>query len=129
MHSHVFSPTVSEYNPYDHLTMRALINLEWVMNIPVLTKLSSNLDILDKTLTVKLNDSCDVSEKGYLYLRNNIVGTIEYLEDWVDGRTYRSRSTIMIPPTWRNFIMILKDISPELNRVAYQIKHLFKGKL
>ena len=119
---------MSEYNPYDHLTMRALISLEWAMNIPVLTKLSLNLDIFDKTIT--LDDPCNIqgNELQY-YRRNSIIGTIDYLGDWVNRESYRSRSTTMIPPTWRNFIMILKDISPELNQVAYQIKDLFKCKL
>ena len=119
-----FSPTVSEYDPYDYLTMRALINLEWGMNIPVLTKLKPYLDILNRILTLKVASVhfCKVPE----YQKKCIIGTIEYLKDWVNRKCYRS--TTMIPPTWRNFIKILKDISPELNQLVYQIKDLFKGK-
>ena len=116
---------MSEYDPYDQLTIKALLNLECGMNIPVLTKLTPNLEILNKMVLIKVDDPLDAPiVPDYCHM----TGTVGYLEDWTNMSSYRSRHTIMIPPTWRNFIKILKDISPELSQVAYQIKDLFKGK-
>jgi hypothetical protein len=41
-----------EYNPDSHLTMKALVTLEWGMNVPVLTKLQSNFEDLMKLTDV-----------------------------------------------------------------------------
>lgn len=116
---------MSEYDPYDQLTMKALLNLECGMNIPVLTKLTPNLEILNKMITIKVDDPL-YAPRVPAY--RHITGTIEYLKDWMNTNSYSYRHRTMIPPTWRNFIKILKDISPELSQVAYQIKDLFKGK-
>ena len=43
-----------EYNPDSHLTMKALVTLEWGMNVPVLTKLQSNLGNLIKLTGVQV---------------------------------------------------------------------------
>lgn len=120
-----FSPTVTEYDPYDQLTVRALINLEWGMNIPVLTKLTPNLEIFNKMLTIKVDDPLYAP---IVPKYSHITGTIEYLREWMNTKSFCRSKCTMIPPTWRNFIKILKDISPELSQVAYQIKDLFKGK-
>ena len=96
------------------------------MSIPVLTKLAPNLEILNKMLTLEVDDSRYVPGVPAYY--DHITGTIKYLREWMNTKSYRSRCTTMIPPTWRNFIKTLKDISPELSQVAYQIKDLFKGK-
>lgn len=116
---------MTEYDPYDQLTMRALINLEWGMSIPVLTKLTPNLEIFNKMLTIKVDDPLYAPRVPTYY---HITGTIEYFKEWMNTKSYRSTRCTMISPTWRNFIKTLKDISPELSQVAYQIKDLFKGK-
>ena len=116
---------MSEYDSHDQLTMKALLNLEYGMNIPVLTKLTPNLEILNKLLLIKVDNPIYAPRVSKHHLMSV---TIEYLGEWVNTKSYcRSRCT-MIPPTWRNFTKVLKDISPELSQVAYQIKDLFKGR-
>ena len=43
-----------DYKPDSHLTMKALVTLEWGMNVPVLTKLQSNLGDLIKLTDERL---------------------------------------------------------------------------
>ena len=100
--------------------MTALLTLEWGMNIPVLTEIQSKLSNLkDK---IKLTDTSVVHE--YQYNAGTISSdVIEYIESWIN-------STNCVPePTWRNFFKILKDTSPELDQLTYQIKEIFHGRL
>ena len=99
------------------------------MNVPVLTKLQSNLS--DFKEQIKLSDTStkplrvirkphrldyDVSK---LYKTGSTsLEVIEYTERWINN----------IPePTWRNFFKILDYASSELGQLAYQIKDLFHG--
>ena len=46
---------------------------------------------------------------------------IDFIESWIN-------STDSVPePTWRNFFRVLKDTSPELGELVYQIKEIFHG--
>ena len=103
------------------------------MNIPVLTKLQSNLNEIKKQ--IKLTDT---SSKPFRKIRK---------PHWLDGhcgdefrKLYTTGSTSSevielierwiknVPePTWRNFFKILECSSSELGQLAYQIKDLFHG--
>ena len=111
--------------------MKALVTLEWGMNVPVLAKLQSNLS--DFKEQIKLSDTStkplrairkphrlDYDDRlSKLYKTGSIsLGVIEYTEQWISN----------IPePTWRNFFKILDYASSELGQLAYQIKDLFHG--
>ena len=47
--------------------------------------------------------------------------SLRYIKSWIN-------STDSVPePTWRNFFRVLKEISPELDELVYQIKEIFHG--
>ena len=119
---------VDECSLDSRLTMRALVTMESVagMNIPVLTKIQSKLS--DVKERVKLTNACTKPRKfttstalsdKRAYTLSDVV---KYIERWIN-------STGCVPePTWRSFFRILKDISPELGKLACQIKEIF-GKI
>ena len=102
------------------------------MNIPVLTKLQSNLNEIKKQVKLKdtsskpfreirkshwLDDHCG-DEFRKLYTTGISSEVIELIERWIKN----------VPePTWRNFLKILECSSSELGQLAYQIKDLFHG--
>ena len=49
--------------------------------------------------------------------------TLDFIESWINSTDHDS-----VPePTWRNFFRVLKDTSPELGELVYQIKEIFHG--
>ena len=115
----------TEFNPWpdNHLTMKALVTLEWGMNIPVLTELKSRLcDFKDR---IEPPNTC-AKHSCYKHMFDwyttfELSFVIKYIKWWMN-------SASNVQPTWRNFFGILKDISPELGQLAYQIKEIFNGK-
>ena len=96
------------------------------MNVPVLTKLQSKLSDLKKRL--KLPDVCAEPRRKTAKLTNytdeatTLSEVIDCIDRWIN-------SMGSVQPSWRNFFRILKDISPKLDILAYQIKELFHGKI
>ena len=114
--------TVTEFNPKNRLTIKPFVTMEWGMKIPVLTKILSTLGDPEERMT---------DTTGFIYKywygvgRNSgtISDVIECIIRWIS-----STSTDSVPePTWSNFFKILKDTSPELGHLAYQIKEVFQG--
>ena len=99
------------------------------MNIPVLTMLQSKLSDLKERL--KLTGVIDCystkpprkSRKLDYTTTFELSDVIEYINRWINS------TDCAVQPTWKNFFRILKDTSPELGELAYQIKELFHGKL
>ena len=127
---------VNEYDPGDHFTMKALVTLECRMNIPVLSNLQ--LKFSDLRDQIKL-PAADTSAKPFSYRklareqkhreRNQYNAStvspavIQYIDRWINC------SDCVLEPTWRNFFRVLRDTSPELGQLSYQIKELFHGRL
>ena len=111
--------------------MKALVTLEWGMNVPVLTKLQSKLCDLKDKIKLHVTDTYDkpfttisepISRRHQYYNAGTIsIDVIEFLGCWIDS------TDCVLEPTWRNFFGILKDTSLELGQLAYQIKKLFHG--
>ena len=78
----------------------------WIGNLEERVKLPSTLDRFMFRFRSYTSDS-DV---------------IDYFERWIN-----SKEVVELKPTWRNLFKIMKDISPELGELAYQIKVLFNG--
>ncbi len=102
------------------------------MNMPVLTKLQSNLSDFKKQLKptdtitkpfrpIRKSHWLDYGDKfSKLYKTGSTSSeVIEFLEQWMNS---------VKEPTWKNFFKILEYSSSELGLLAYQIKDLFCGK-
>ena len=121
----IFNVIAIEFNPENHLILKSFVILEWGLKIPVLTKIQSALGDPPKRMT-------DTTGFIYKYWYDDVSrysGTISdvlrTIKKWIS-----STSTDSVPePTWNNFFKILKDTSPELGQLAYQIKEVFQGKL
>lgn len=103
------------------------------MNIPVLTKLQSNLNKIKKQMKLTdtstkpfreirkphwLDDRCGDEFRKLYMTGSTSLEVIELIERWISS----------VPePTWRNFFKILECSSSELSQLAYQIKDLFHG--
>ena len=98
--------------------MRAIVNLErGVQNIPVLTRLQPKLSELKRRAGFKLlSDQEHKTDYGY-----EPSLTVKYINSWVKAKN-------CVVPTWKNFLQILKDISPELSKLSDQIEHYIAGK-
>ena len=98
--------------------MAAITNLErGVAKIPVLTTLQPKLGELKKAVGFKLLNTEEHNEDfGY-----EPSLTIKYINSWVHDDN-------CITPTWRNFLRIIKDISPELRQLSHQVELYFAGK-
>ena len=104
--------------------LKHLVTLEWGMKIPVLTKIQSTLDHPEERMT----GTTGLIYKYWYGVKQNS-GTISDVI-WCIKKWISSTSTDCVPePTWSNFFKILKDTSPELGQLAYQIKEVFQGKL
>ena len=107
------------------------------MNVPVLTKLQSNLNEVKKQIKLTNTstkpfreistpqwldykyDDDDTDEFSQLYkVGNASLELIEFIEQWINSGP---------EPTWRNFFKVLEYSSSELIQLAYQIKDLFHG--
>jgi hypothetical protein len=124
-------PLDHKYKPESRLTMKALVTLEWGMNVPILTKLQSNLSDFKKQLkstgtstkpirSTRKPHWLDYGDKfSKLYNTGSTSSeVIEFLEQWMKS---------VKEPTWRNFFKILQYSSSELGLLAYQIKDIFCG--
>ena len=101
------------------------------MNIPVLTKLQSNLNEIKKQIKLTSTSTKPFreirkphwlnykDEFSQLYKIGNASSeVIEFIEQWINSGP---------EPTWRNFFKVLEYSSSELVQLAYQIKDLFHG--
>ena len=98
--------------------MRAIVKLErGVQNIPVLTRLQPKLSELKQRAGFKLlSDQEHKTDYGY-----EPSLTVKYISSWVKAKN-------CVVPTWKNFLKILKDISPELYKLSDQIERYIAGK-
>ena len=98
--------------------MRAIIKLErGIQDIPVLTKLQPKLSELKKRAGFKLLSDQE-HKKDYGYEPSL---TVKYLNSWIKAKNCAA-------PTWKNFLKILKDISPDLSKLSDQIELYITGK-
>ena len=111
--------SVAAYDPDKDLTVRAIIKLELLTNIPVMTKLQPKLSELRKMAMFSLLD--DDKEYSRKYGVESPM-TVKYIYSWVKCWHMQSDS---LWPSWNNFYMILREISPELGEVANQIEAYF----
>ena len=116
---------VAAYNPYDNLTVRAIIKLEMAVNIPVLTKLEPQLNELSLKSVYSPFDAhayYDELDLGDLRCGREFSKTVRYIHSWVKQWNMTSDSVL---PSWKNFYAILREMSPELAEVADQIEVYF----
>jgi hypothetical protein len=106
------------YNPDEHFSVRAIVKLErGVWNIPVLTSLQPKLSELKKRAGFKLlSDQEYKTDYGY-----DPSLTVKYINSWVKAKN-------CVTPTWKNFLKILKDISPNLSKLSDEIEFYIAGK-
>lgn len=106
------------YNPDEYLSVRAIVKLErGVQGIPVLTSLQPKLSELKKRAGFKLlSDQEHKTDFGY-----DPSLTVKYINSWVKTKN-------CVTPTWRNFLKILKDISPDLSKLSDEIEFYIAGK-
>ena len=106
------------YNPDEYLSVRAIVKLErGVQGIPVLTSLQPKLSELKKRAGFKLlSDQEHKTDFGY-----DPSLTVKYINSWVKTKN-------CVTPTWRNFLKILKDISPDLSKLSDEIEFSIAGK-
>lgn len=106
------------YNPDEYLSVRAIVKLErGVQGIPVLTSLQPKLSELKKRAGFKLlSDQEHTTDYGY-----DPSLTVKYINSWIKAQN-------CVTPTWRNFLKILKDISPNLSKLSDEIEFYIAGK-
>ena len=115
--------------------MKVLVTLQWRRNVPILTKikpwisdLKERVKLLDtSTKPARMITTDEIrSDSRSLTLNSNtdaLLEVLDYFERWIN-----SAEVVKLKPTWRNLFKMMKDISPELGELAYQIKALFTGK-
>ena len=116
---------VAVYNPYDNLTVRAMIKLEMYANVPVLTKLEPQLSELSKGALLQpdgdkhhfFHDHGDDIKYG-----NEFSKSVKYIYSWVNQ--WQVGYDVVLP-SWKNFCSILRAISPESGKLADQIEAYF----
>ena len=106
----------NHYMPDNHLTMKALVTLEWGVDIPVLKSLQSKLSDLQHKINLT-----PTQQRSYSGGYSDSSAVIRYIGNWINSSGH------VIDPTWRNFFKILRETSPELGQLAYQIKEIFHG--
>ena len=96
------------------------------MNIPVLTKLEPMLNELSQRAMFSLPLTKDDNE---LFVRcdikygNGFSKTVKYIHSWVKQRKKTLHSVVR--PSWKNFLTILREMSPALGELANQIETYF----
>lgn len=96
------------------VTAKDIIRFESGMNIPVVRKLQPNLSELRSEAKFHLPK---LKNRTISYSGTPSV-MIRYIDSWL-------KSENCVQPTWRNFLTILREISPDLCVVADQIKATF----
>ena len=109
---------MAAYDPDKDLTVRAIMKLELLTNIPVMTKLQSKLSELSKRAKFLPLDDIEYRQYGI----EISAMTVKYIHSWVKQWHRMSDS---LRPSWNNFYMILREISPELGELADQIETYF----
>ena len=121
---------MAAYDPDKDLTVRAIIKLELLTNIPVMTKLQPKLSELSKRARfLPLDDDDEYRQYGI----ELFAMTVQYIHSWVkpwhtDSHSWLKRwhrRSNSLWPSWNNFYMILRGISPELGELADQIETYF----
>lgn len=102
------------YKPTNDLTVRAIIKLERVVNIPLLTELQPKLSELKKKAKFRYLDKQQLGS----YYRFEPSLTAKYINSWVQDKL--STECTCVQPTWENFFTLLKKISSELGKLADQ---------
>ena len=117
---------MATYDPDKDLTVRAIIKLELLTNIPIITKLQPKLSELRKRAKFHPLHGDDDECRIELFAM-----TVKYIHDWVKPWHTESHSWLKhmrfdsLRPSWNNFFMILREISPELGELADQIETYF----
>ena len=119
---------MAAYDPDKDLTVRVIIKLELLTNIPVMTKLQSKLSELSKRAKFLPLDNDDEYRQYGIEIS---AMTVKYIHSWVKHWHTHSwlkgwhRRSDSVRPSWNNFYMILREISPELGELADQIETYF----
>ena len=113
------------YDPDKDLTVRAIIKLELLTNTPIMAKLQPKLSELRKRAMFH------PLHGDYEYRVELFAMTVKYIYSWVKPWHTPSllkrwhRTSVSLRPSWNNFYMILREISPELGELADQIETYF----
>ena len=122
---------VAVYNPYDNLTVRAMIKLEMYANVPVLTKLEPQLSELSKRALFRpgVDEKYNVMYKHLFHdygddikYGNEISKSVKYIYSWINQ--WQVGYGVVLP-SWKNFCSILRAISPGSGKLADQIEAYF----
>ena len=117
---------MAAYDPDKDLTVRAIIKLELLTNIPVMTMLQPKLSELSKRAKfLPLDDDDDDDDEYRQYGIEISSMTVKYIHSWVKHWHTHSWLKQWHRPSWNNFYMILREISPELGELADQIGTYF----
>ena len=111
--------TVSAYSPKIEFPYNALIKLEGVMGIEIVSVLanhstrlaSSALDLKHKDIYGNVITLPDPQKQPHKYV-------IEVISQWSTGKYYN-------PPTWGELLNVLQDI--DLSKLAQSIEDFMKG--
>lgn len=107
---------VPSYNPNEDITVKAIVKLELGANIPVMTKLQSNLNELSSRALFLPQDHDEYRKHGIESM------TVKYIDSWLQQWQWKSDC---VKPSWKNLLMILREISPDLSDVADQVEGYF----
>ena len=108
---------VVAYNPDGRISVQAVLKLERCANIKVLTQLQTSQKKLDK---FKKRADFSLSDKSLLLsnLYTDLLAALKCIKSCVDDEK------ASLPPTWRNFLTILREPRMNLADIADQIEGL-----
>ena len=108
---------VVAYNPDGRISVQAVLKLERCANIKVLTQLQTSQQKRDK---FKKRADFSLSDKSLLLsnLYTDLLAAVKCIKSWVDDEK------ASLPPTWRNFLTILREPRMNLADNADQIEGL-----
>ena len=104
------------YDPNRDIDVKDIVKLELGANVPVLTKLQPKLNELSKRALFLPQD-----HDGYRVHGIDLM-TVKYIHSWVEQWHLHLNC---LKPSWKNFCMILGEISPDLGELADQIEAYF----
>ena len=116
------SHTVPPYSPEIEFSHDALTRLEAVMGVEIVSVLAELYSPLTSSSGVKLQSRDVVGNKIALPnpKKSPAQYVVEVMLQWSAGRSSR-------PPTWRQLLIVLRDIG--LIQLSQQIEEFMKGKL
>lgn len=112
---------VASYKPHSDVTMWPLIKFEVAIDVPVLTELEPKLSELSQRARFIPLDGMEGYVGGIKY-EEKFFKIADYISSW--STCWRLGSEVVLP-SWKNFLTVLREISPELRKIADQIQCYF----